>query len=32
MTFIESVNPRTLSQKDLEKIVEIEQDMWARED
>ncbi|MDD4152017.1 MAG: hypothetical protein PHR68_05360, partial [Candidatus Gracilibacteria bacterium] len=29
---IESVNPKTLSKKDLEKIVEIEQDMWARED
>ncbi|MDD5213608.1 MAG: hypothetical protein PHG82_04250 [Candidatus Gracilibacteria bacterium] len=31
-TIIESVNPKMLSQKDLEKIVEIEQDMWARED
>lgn len=31
MALIESVNPRTLSQKDLAKIAEIEQDMWARE-
>lgn len=32
MSIIESVNPRSLSKIDLEKIVEIEQDMWARED
>jgi hypothetical protein len=32
MTIIESVNPKNLSKIDLEKIVEIEQDMWARED
>lgn len=32
MSIIESVNPRSLSKNDLEKIVEIEQDMWARED
>lgn len=30
-TIIESVNPKLLSKIDLEKIVEIEQDMWSRE-
>ncbi len=30
-TIIESINPRNISETDLEKIVEIEQDMWARE-
>lgn len=29
---IESINPRKISEKDLEKIAEIEQDMWARDD
>jgi hypothetical protein len=29
---IESIDPKNISEKDLEKITEIEQDMWARED
>lgn len=29
---IESINPRNISEIDLQKIVEIEQDMWAREE
>jgi len=29
---IESINPKNISEQDLEKITEIEQDMWARED
>lgn len=29
---IESIDPKTISENDLEKIAEIEQDMWARED
>ena len=29
---IESIDPKTIINKDLEKIAEIEQDMWARED
>jgi hypothetical protein len=28
-TIIESINPKTISEKDLEKIAEIEQDTWA---
>lgn len=31
-TIVESVNPKSLSEKDLLKIAEIEQDMWAREE
>lgn len=31
-TTIETINPRNITETDLEKIVEIEQDMWARKD
>lgn len=30
--FVEAIKPNTISKRDLEKIVEIEQDMWSREE